>query len=119
MAVLIVYLDDKGNVTRLERREQESFERQAKDTFSRYRAVERTVIDPRLSDHSEMFTIREVARGIDTSPNLTEEQREEARRVFGQLVPGDPIVFQGDPIFRQGGDVGGRAKPLFTVFVDP
>lgn len=119
MAVVFVVLDDRGNLVRLERTETEGLVGKSIENhraFKRFASVQTLPFRP----GEELYQFSDVVKAIDESPNLTPEQREQARAIFNEFKPGDVfnfVVARG--IIGQGGDRPAQLPPLFIVFVDP
>jgi hypothetical protein len=119
MAVLILVADDKGNVIRVERREEgDFFDRLGTAYRSGEIAVKGTTFH--LTSDVNVYQFNTVLSAIRDSPHLTAEQRAEALRLFNEFKPGDVFASRVDRgIIRQGGDTPKAPPPLFTVFIDP
>lgn len=119
MAVLILYADDKGNVTRVERREDKDFLEKLGTTYRTGEFMVRGTAFHVVAD-TNVYVFNEVKVAITDSPRLSEEQRAEALRLFNEFKPGDVFASAREqPMLQQGKDVPHALPPLFIVFIDP
>lgn len=119
MPILVLVLDDQGNVVRVERRLEQSFVEKAKHTYFANEATTRATTYHVVADQSAI-QLNETFHAIKESPRLTEQQRQEALALYNLTLPGDSIVAVHQSVFfGSGSDQPARPKPLIFVFVDP
>lgn len=119
MAVLILVADDKGNIVRVERRDDPDFLARLGTTYRTGEIAVKGTTFHVVAD-TTIFQFNEVFVAIKESPRLNDQQRADALALFNGFVPGDTFAVTAErPIIRQGGDVPGASPPLFIVFVDP
>ena len=121
MSLLVVTVDDAGNVINVDYRQPGDTGRLLKDVDKTYRDIGR-VIRPTLGDAQELFLIGDVRKAISTSPLLTEDQRRRFLVELERLSPGDSLVITW-PNGLAGGLIdsanGAASRRPITRFVDP
>lgn len=120
MAVIVVFVNDEGQIVRLERQEDTTFAQKFARTTTAERILQRGVTYPEGQDFSDLHNLNDVNKGIDESPVITPENRREARRIFNEMKPGDRFFFTVEGvIISKAIDVFFKPLPLIIRFVDP
>lgn len=119
MAVLILVADERGNVIRVERREDRDFREQLLTTYRAGEIATAGTTFHAIADQN-IYLFNDVFNAIKNSPKLSDEERAKAFELYNSFAPGDRIstvVERG--VIQVFGDQSVNPKPLIAVFIDP
>lgn len=119
MAVVVIVVDDKGNVLQLIRQESDSPISKIGDIYRNYGLFTAPITNP-YAVQFQSFEFKEVADAIRSSPKLNDAQKAEAFAVFNTFLPGDVFqLAQAGPQFTRAGDAGNPSRPPIMRIIDP